>query len=122
MIHTEHGPVYTLLVEEVCMTHPDVGEAAIIGVRHPERGEVPIAVVYPRAGHAIDPEACRAWINERVTRCPMQLEKVLVVAPADIPRGLTGKVLKRVLRERHAGMFSAPASEPLAATAAAERS
>lgn len=116
VIHSQHGPVYTLLIEEVCMAHPDVSEAAVIGLRHPERGEVPVAVVYPRAGHAIDPEACRAWVNERVTRCAMGLERVLVVTPTDIPRGLTGKVLKRVLRERHAGVFSASTPDALTAT------
>jgi acyl-coenzyme A synthetase/AMP-(fatty) acid ligase len=116
VIHTQHGPVYSLLIEEVCMAHPDVSEAAVIGLRHPERGEVPVAVVYPRTGHAIDPAACRAWVNERVTRCSMGLETVLVVTPADIPRGLTGKVLKRVLRERHAELFAASTSDALTAT------
>jgi long-chain acyl-CoA synthetase len=116
VIHTQHGPAYTLLIEEVCMAHPDVSEAAVIGLPHPELGEVPVAIVYPRAGHAIDPEACRAWVNERVTRCAMGLELVLVVTPTDIPRGLTGKVLKRVLRERHAEVFSVSNFDALTAT------
>jgi acyl-coenzyme A synthetase/AMP-(fatty) acid ligase len=116
VIHTRKGPSYTLVIEEVCMAYPDVSEAAVIGLPHPDQGEVPVAVVYPRAGHTIDADACRAWVNERVTRCAMGLQRVIVVQPNEIPRGLTGKVLKRVLRERYEAMFAHPTPGALAAT------
>jgi len=41
---------------------------------------------------------------------------VIVVQPNEIPRGLTGKVLKRVLRERYEAMFAHPTPGALAAT------
>jgi len=106
VVRTKRGPVYTLLIEEVLMAHPDVSEVAVFGVPHPEHGEAPVAALYARPGHVADAEACQAWANERVDRCAMSLQRVFVVSPSEIPRGLTGKVLKRVLRDRYASAFS----------------
>jgi acyl-coenzyme A synthetase/AMP-(fatty) acid ligase len=104
VIRTRDGPVYTLLAEEVLMSHPDVSEAAVFGVTDPLGEEVPVALVYPKAGHTIDSEACRAWVNGRLQRSA-GLRQLAVVSPDDIPRGLTGKVLKRVLRARYQSRF-----------------
>ncbi|HEU0031447.1 MAG TPA: class I adenylate-forming enzyme family protein [Kofleriaceae bacterium] len=104
MIPTRGGPAYSLLLEEQLMTHPDVGDAAVFRVDHPELGPVPVAIVYARAGHTAVAEEIERWINARV-ESHAAVRKVLVVEPAEIPRGMTGKVLKRVLRDRHEHIF-----------------
>lgn len=105
VIRTRKGPAYTLIIEENLMNHPDVGDAAVCGVPHPEDDEVPIAVVYARQGRSADADSIQTWVNSRVD-ATSALRKVFVVEPQMIPRGVTGKVLKRVLREKYASMFN----------------
>jgi len=88
-------------VEEVLLAHPAVGEAAVIAVPHPDGVSAAVAIAHARAGNEIDAEECLRWANSRLP-AGSQLEKVVVVPPAEIPRGLTGKVLKVDLRERYA--------------------
>lgn len=104
VIHERGGPVYTLPTEEVLLSHPDVAEAVVIGLPHPRRGEAPFALFYPRPGHTLEPETLRAWSNARLPAAGA-LEEVAAVSPDEIPRGLTGKVLKRTLRDRYASRF-----------------
>jgi acyl-CoA synthetase (AMP-forming)/AMP-acid ligase II len=111
VIHTPAGPVYSLLFEELLLSHPDVSEVAVIGVPGPGEGQVPVAVLYARRGHTLDAEAVLAWTNER-SRQVRGLEQVIVVEREGIPRGLTGKVLKRVLRERYAHRLQDEAVAP----------
>jgi acyl-CoA synthetase (AMP-forming)/AMP-acid ligase II len=92
------------LLEERLMNHPDVGDAAVFGVEDPEQDEVPVAVVYAHDGHRADPDEIRAWINTRVPP-HSAIRRVFVVEPSAIPRGMTGKVLRRVLRERYGTTF-----------------
>jgi acyl-coenzyme A synthetase/AMP-(fatty) acid ligase len=104
VINTPEGPVYSLLAEEVLMNHPDISEAVVFGVKHPEKVTVAVAVVNTKPGHILDPAECLCWVNERL-RSELGLANVIVVAPEEMPRGLTGKVPKRVLRDRYANMF-----------------
>lgn len=105
VIETSNGLVYSLLVEEVLLSYPGVCEAAVIGVKHPQVGAVPVAVIYPLRDQQVDPQACRAWANERLKLCT-DLNAVFLVSPEEVPRGLTGKVLKRELREQFAASFT----------------
>ena len=62
----------------------------------------PVGVLRDRA----TAEELRAWANQRLAP-PAQLDDLRIVSAQQIPRGVTGKVLKRVLREREAGWFTA---------------
>ncbi len=110
VIETRDGPVYSLLTEETVMEHPSVAEAAVIGVPGEDGFEVPIVVVAPVAGSTLDPEACRDWIN-REAQLAAEVQRVVSVPLEDIPRGLTGKVLKRALRERYGPQSTAAEPE-----------
>ena len=105
VVHTRAGPVYTLPAEEVLLGHPAIVEVAVIGLPHPGGGEVPVAVVQKRPGMPLDPDECLRWAASRLEPAT-PLAEVVVVPPAEMPRGLTGKVLKRELRERYAGRFA----------------
>jgi fatty-acyl-CoA synthase len=87
-------------VESRLHQHPDVLDAAVIGVPHERWGETPKAFVVLRAGAALDPEALGAFCRARLAgfKCPTAFEAV-----EDLPRTATGKVQKFVLRERGAG-------------------
>ena len=87
--------VYPAEVEQVIAEHPDVAEVAVVGVPHPTTGEAVRAYVVPVPGATIDEATVQAWTRQRLARykCP---SSVLVVE--ELPKGLTGKVLRRVLR------------------------
>jgi long-chain acyl-CoA synthetase len=87
--------VYPAEVEQVITDHPEVADAAVIGLAHPTTGEAVRAYVVPAPGGTIDEATVQAWCRERLARykCPTS---VLVVD--ELPKGLTGKVLRRVLR------------------------
>lgn len=119
--YTPRGPVYGLPLEEEVLKHPEVHEAVMLAVPKPGYGDVPAFVIQAKAGCDPDPEELRAWIDER-TRPAHPIEKVVVVhKDEDIPRGLTGKVLKRVLRDRYVHLLAAPgAASPASETAEPE--
>ncbi len=89
-----------LEIEEVLREHPDVGDAAVIGVPDETWGERVVAVVEVRPGCAvasIGPEALRAWAKARLAAYKTPREIVVVEA---LPRNPMGKVVKAELRKR----------------------
>jgi long-chain acyl-CoA synthetase len=87
--------VYPREVEEVLYGHPAVAEAAVIGVPHPSHGEEVKAVVALKPGQSATPDDLIAWSKERLAayKYPRQVEFVDV-----LPKGPTGKILKRELK------------------------
>lgn len=84
-------------VERVLYEMPEVLEAAVIGLPDERWGERPVAVVVPRPGRAVDQRAVEAFCRPRLAG--FKVPRQLVIA-ASLPRNPSGKVLKRVLRER----------------------
>ena len=84
--------VYPREVEEVLYAHPDVLEAAVIGVPDSRLGEEVVALVRPRPGADCDADAVREWTRERVAAYKYPRHVVVVDA---LPTGPTGKILKR---------------------------
>ncbi len=89
--------IYPSDLEAVLRTHPDVADAAVVGVASRAWGETPVAFCVLREGTApeVDAEALRQWANARVGKT--QRLAVLELLPA-LPRSSIGKVLKRELR------------------------
>jgi acyl-CoA synthetase (AMP-forming)/AMP-acid ligase II len=87
--------VYPAEVEEVLAEHPAVAEVAVVGVPHPHSGEAVKAYVVLRPGMTADEDELIAFCGTQLARykCP---SKVLFVD--ELPRGLGGKLLRRVLR------------------------
>ncbi|MEU8620086.1 class I adenylate-forming enzyme family protein [Streptomyces sp. NPDC048623] len=88
--------VYCVEVEGVLHAHPDVVEAAVLGVPHPVLGEEVAAVVRLRAGATAGPEELRAHVRARLAafKVPARVR----VRVAELPRNAAGKILKRELR------------------------
>jgi fatty-acyl-CoA synthase len=79
--------------------HPEVVEAAVIGVPDARWGERPCVVVTTTAGATVTAESLRDWLDGRVAR--WWLPEHWVFAEA-IPRTSVGKYDKRLLRSQYA--------------------
>jgi steroid-24-oyl-CoA synthetase len=93
--------VYAAEVEAALFEHPDVADAAVVGVPHPTLGEEVAAVVLSRPGRELDPAALQAHVAERLAA--FKVPSVVEVRDAELPRNASGKVLKRQLREELTG-------------------
>ena len=89
--------VYPREVEEVLYEHPGVAEAAVIGVPHPELGEEVAAYVVLKPGAEVSGEELVAHVKDQVA--PYKYPRTVTVIP-ELPKGATGKILKRELRDR----------------------
>jgi long-chain acyl-CoA synthetase len=88
--------VYPREVEEVLYGHPAVAEAAVVGVPHERHGEEIKAVIALKPGH-------HATAEDIIEHCKQSLAaykypRVVELRDA-LPKGATGKILKRVLRD-----------------------
>ncbi|MET8956046.1 long-chain fatty acid--CoA ligase [Streptomyces sp. NPDC004533] len=86
--------VYPREVEEVLYQHPDIVEVAVIGVPDEKYGEEVAAVIAARPGAAIDPAELRVWAKEQLSAYKVPHLVRFVDA---LPKGATGKILKREL-------------------------
>ncbi|GHB18919.1 long-chain-fatty-acid--CoA ligase [Streptomyces viridiviolaceus] len=91
--------VYPREVEEVLYEHPAVAEAAVVGVPHPAHGEEIAAVITLRPGARATAEEIRDHVKDRVAAYKYPR---IVTFTAELPKGPTGKILKReiVVTER----------------------
>ena len=82
-------------VEAVVGGHEAVADVTVIGIPHEKWGETCLALVIPKPGAAAEPEAIRAWANERLAK---HQRLAAVELRGEFPRNALGKVLKRLLR------------------------
>jgi fatty-acyl-CoA synthase len=87
--------VYPAEVEAAIESHASVSEVAVVGAPDPEWGERVRAFIVPRQGHAVDPDALKAWCKGRLASYKVPRDFIAIEA---LPRNPTGKVLKRELR------------------------
>lgn len=88
--------VYPSDLEAVLRQHPDVADAAVVGVPSAEWGETPVAFV---VSSGADGETLRAFANERLGKT----QRISAVELVDeLPRSHIGKILKRELRDAYA--------------------
>ncbi|HEY8494240.1 MAG TPA: class I adenylate-forming enzyme family protein [Myxococcota bacterium] len=93
-------------IEEVLRSHPDVVDCAVVGVPDAQWGEAVAAAVVPRAGAALDPDALRGFVRERL-RSSRTPERIVLCEA--LPYTETGKLLRRRVREE---LFGAAARAP----------
>jgi long-chain acyl-CoA synthetase len=95
--------IYPQECENLLITHPKIADAAVFGVPNPDLGEEVKAVVQPMPG--IEP--CPALAEELLAFCGEKLSRQKVPRSIDfeeqLPRLPTGKLYKRLLRDRYWG-------------------
>ncbi len=96
--------IYPKEVESVLDKQPGVAESAVIGVPHADFGETVLAVVVPRPGADIDPEALTRASGASLARFKHPRKIVIVDS---LPRNTMGKVQKNILREVYRDAFTA---------------
>jgi malonyl-CoA/methylmalonyl-CoA synthetase len=95
--------VYPAEIEGYINELPGVAESALVGVPHPDFGEVGVAVVTPKPGAKPDADAIIAALKSRLANFKIP-KRCFVVA--ELPRNTMGKVQKNLLREQHKALFN----------------
>ncbi len=95
--------VYPAEIEGFINDMPGVAESAVVGVPHPDFGEVGVAVVIAKPGAKLDPDAIVADLKSRLAN--FKIPKRCFVVP-ELPRNTMGKVQKNLLRDQHRALFA----------------
>ena len=86
-------------LENELIAHPEVAEAAVVGIPDEKWDERPLACVVRKAGSTIGPEELRAYLEDKVAKWWLPDRWAFV---AEIPKTSVGKFDKKVLRGQHA--------------------
>lgn len=99
LIITGGSNIYPAEVEEALYKHPKISLAAVIGVPDEVKGEIPKAYVVLKEGEQCSEKEIVSYCRENmaVYKAPRIVEFV-----DDLPKGVTGKILKRILKEKTA--------------------
>ena len=95
--------IYCIEVESALYDHPDITDAAVVGIPHKVLGEEVGAVVQVKDGSTLTLEPLQAFLKEHLAgfKIPVRVE----FQSEPLPRNANGKILKAEIRER----FSQPA-------------
>ena len=96
--------VYPAEIEGYVNDMPGVAESAVVGVPHPDFGEVVVAVVVGKPGAELDGAAIAAQLKSQIAN--FKVPKRVFVCD-ELPRNAMGKVQKALLREQHKALFTA---------------
>jgi fatty-acyl-CoA synthase len=83
-------------LENLAVGHPDVAEAAVIGIRHPKWDERPLLIVVPKEGRTPTREDLLQFMQGRIAKWWLPDDVVLI---EKIPHTATGKIQKTALRD-----------------------
>jgi long-chain acyl-CoA synthetase len=84
--------IYPREIEEVLYEHPEVAEAAVVGMPHPELGDEVGAAVALKPGATVTPDELRSYVKSQVAAYKYPRRVWIVDA---LPKGPTGKILKK---------------------------
>jgi fatty-acyl-CoA synthase len=88
--------IYPAEIENLLIESPDIAEASVIGRPDPRWGEIVVAVVVPKADHAVSDEQVMKLLEGRIARYKHPKEVVVVDA---LPKTALGKVRKEDVRQ-----------------------
>ncbi|KAJ8947061.1 hypothetical protein NQ318_019955 [Aromia moschata] len=85
-------------LEALLLTHPAVQDAAVIGLPNEDAGELPLGFIVKKLGKEVTEREIEKFVADKVS--PQKRLRGGVVFLEEIPRNPTGKILRRVLKER----------------------
>jgi malonyl-CoA/methylmalonyl-CoA synthetase len=94
--------VYPAEIEGSINDMPGVAESAVVGVPHPDFGEVGVAVVIAKAGASLDPDQIIADLKSQLANFKIPKRCFIV---AELPRNTMSKVQKNLLRDQYKGLY-----------------
>ena len=89
--------ISSIEIENLAVCHPEVQEAAVIGVAHPKWDERPLLIVVRKPGTQVTKEAVLEYMQGKIAKWWMPDDVAFV---DEIPHTATGKIQKRTLREQ----------------------
>jgi fatty-acyl-CoA synthase len=92
--------ISSIEIENIAAGHPKAYMAAVIGVAHPKWDERPLLLVKLKEGETAQPEEFLRFLDGKIARWWMPDDVVFV---DDIPLGATGKIDKKLIRQRFEG-------------------
>lgn len=95
--------VYPAEIEGYINDMPGVAESALVGVPHPDFGEVGVAIVIAKPGAKLEAEQVIAGLKARLANFKIPKRCFIV---SELPRNTMGKVQKNLLREQHKHLFA----------------
>ncbi len=95
--------VYPAEIEGCINEMPGVAESALVGVPHPDFGEVGVAVVTAKPGAQLEPDQIIAALKSRLANFKIPKRCFLV---NELPRNTMGKVQKNLLRDQYKNEFA----------------
>ena len=101
MINVRGLNVYPREIEDVLYRHPFIDEAAVCGLMHRHRGEVPVAFVVPKK--ELSEREIKHYLRANLASYKIPLR---IFFKEILPKNPTGKILKRVLQEEVKSTFS----------------
>lgn len=87
-------------IENLAVGHPDVAEAAVIGIEHPKWSERPLLIIIQKKGRNASKEDILGFLDGKIAKWWMPDDVAFV---DEIPHTATGKIKKIALREQFAG-------------------
>ena len=87
--------IYPIEIENRLDEHPDVAEAAVVGVDHRTLGQQVKAIVVPRPGATITAKEVTDWVGASLAY--YKVPEFVEIRNEPLPRNATGKVMKHVL-------------------------
>lgn len=97
--------VFSVEVEEEVKGHPAVQDVAVVGIPHPLKKQVPLAVVTLKPGASATEDEILAWCEEHIAGYKKP-RAVRIISQEEMPYGMTLKIRKLELRERFADLFA----------------
>ncbi len=101
--------VYPAEIEGYINEMKGVAESAVVGVPHPDFGEVGVAVVIPKPAAQLQADGIIAELKSKLANFKIP-KRCFVVN--ELPRNAMGKVQKNLLRDQHKGLFAGPTQSP----------
>ena len=91
--------ISSMELENILMAHPDVAEAAVIGIADDKWGERPLAAVVLRPGADVSADKLRAFMAEQIPRWQLPERWCFI---DEVPKTSVGKFSKRTMRDAYA--------------------